>query len=102
MFRDHSILIMVSFYFLQWVSSFVFFAQAVGTMDTFIAAVYEHAVILPNKTESPVSTEEALFLMNKNLDILENAIKLAAGQVTPFCSCLRWGIDLQLDKKVGI
>lgn len=75
---------MVSLYFPQCVVSFVLFAQAVGAMDTFIAAVYEHAVILPNKTESPVSNEEALLLINKNIDILENAIKLAARQVTLF------------------
>ncbi|XP_027706488.1 vascular non-inflammatory molecule 3-like isoform X2 [Vombatus ursinus] len=50
----------------------------VGALDTFIAAVYEHAVILPNRTETPVSQEDALMLMNKNLDILEKAIKLAA------------------------
>lgn len=80
---------MVSLYFLQCVVSLVLFAQAAGSMDTFIAAVYEHAVILPNKTESPVSTEEALLLMNKNIDILENAIKLAARQVTLFYPCLR-------------
>jgi pantetheine hydrolase len=84
---------MASLHFPQWAVSFVFFAQAVGSMDTFIAAVYEHAVILPNKTESPVSTEEALLLINKNIDILESAIKLAARQVTLFCSCLRWDID---------
>ena len=41
----------------------------------------EHAVILPNDTETPVSPEEALFLMNKNIDILEKAIKQAAEQV---------------------
>lgn len=75
---------MVSLYFPQCVVSFVLFAQTVGAMDTFIAAVYEHAVILPNKTESPVSNEEALLLINKNIDILENAIKLAARQVTLF------------------
>ncbi|GAB1294976.1 Vascular non-inflammatory molecule 3 [Apodemus speciosus] len=69
--------------------------MAVGTMDTFIAAVYEHAVILPNKTESPVSTEEALHLINKNIDILESAIKLAARQgahiiVTPEDGIYGW------------
>ncbi|XP_013206861.1 vascular non-inflammatory molecule 3-like [Microtus ochrogaster] len=53
---------------------------AVGALNTFIAAVYEHVVILPNKTETPVSVEKALFLMNKNIDILEKAIKLAAKQ----------------------
>uniref|UniRef100_A0A250Y287 Vascular non-inflammatory molecule 2 n=1 Tax=Castor canadensis TaxID=51338 RepID=A0A250Y287_CASCN len=52
----------------------------VCALDNFIAAVYEHAVILPNKTEIPVSQEEALLVMNKNIDILEIAIKQAAQQ----------------------
>uniref|UniRef100_A0A7N4UY02 CN hydrolase domain-containing protein n=1 Tax=Sarcophilus harrisii TaxID=9305 RepID=A0A7N4UY02_SARHA len=50
----------------------------VDALDTFVAAVYEHAVILPNTTKTPVSQEDALMLMNKNLDVLEKAIKLAA------------------------
>lgn len=86
---------MASLHFPQWAVSFVLFAQAVGSMDTFIAAVYEHAVILPNKTESLVSTEEALLLINKNIDILERAIKLAARQgahiiVTPEDGIYGW------------
>ncbi|NXG41922.1 VNN1 Pantetheinase, partial [Psilopogon haemacephalus] len=48
--------------------------------NTFIAAVYEHAVIQPDATNKPVSPEEALALMNKNMDILEEAIKEAAQQ----------------------
>ena len=36
-------------------TEFCLFAQAVGALNTFIAAVYEHAVILPSKTETPVS-----------------------------------------------
>ncbi|KAG8510884.1 Pantetheinase, partial [Galemys pyrenaicus] len=50
----------------------------VSALETFIAAVYEHAVILPNRTETPVPKEEALLLMNKNIDVLEKAVKLAA------------------------
>ncbi|XP_074043710.1 pantetheinase isoform X2 [Macrotis lagotis] len=50
----------------------------IGAADTFIAAVYEHAVIQSNMTITPVSQEDALMLMNKNLDVLEKAIKLAA------------------------
>uniref|UniRef100_A0A6G1RC36 Vanin 1 n=1 Tax=Hypotaenidia okinawae TaxID=2861861 RepID=A0A6G1RC36_9GRUI len=46
--------------------------------DTFIAAVYEHAVILPDFTFKPVSPADALALMNKNMDILEGAVKEAA------------------------
>lgn len=49
--------------------------------DTFIAAVYEHAVILPRAAQEAVSPEDALALMNKNMDILEGAIKEAAQQV---------------------
>ncbi|XP_049640968.1 pantetheinase [Suncus etruscus] len=52
----------------------------VNTLDTFIAAVYEHAVIMPKDTLRPVSQEEALALMNQNLDILEAAIISAATQ----------------------
>ncbi|XP_006885041.1 PREDICTED: pantetheinase [Elephantulus edwardii] len=50
----------------------------VSAVDTFLAAVYEHTVILPNDTLTPVSPEEALALMNQNLDILEEAIAAAA------------------------
>ncbi|NXP54557.1 VNN1 Pantetheinase, partial [Heliornis fulica] len=46
--------------------------------DTFIAAVYEHAVILPEGSDLPVSPEEALALMNKNMDVLEQAVREAA------------------------
>ena len=53
----------------------------VRALDTFKAAVYEHAVILPNDTKTPVSWDDALLLMNKNMDILERAIKQAAEQV---------------------
>uniref|UniRef100_F7EI80 Vascular non-inflammatory molecule 3 n=1 Tax=Monodelphis domestica TaxID=13616 RepID=F7EI80_MONDO len=66
-----------------------------GALDTFKAAVYEHAVILPNRTETPVSQKDALMLMNKNLDVLEKAIKLAAKQgadiiVTPGDGVYGW------------
>ncbi|XP_053143657.1 pantetheinase-like isoform X2 [Hemicordylus capensis] len=49
-------------------------------LDKYTAAVYEHSVILPDSTEKPVSSEEALKLMNKNIDILEESIKTAAKQ----------------------
>ncbi|XP_061479850.1 pantetheinase-like [Rhineura floridana] len=48
--------------------------------DKYIAAVYEHVVMLPGITLKPVSSEEALKLMNKNMDILEKAVKGAAKQ----------------------
>uniref|UniRef100_G3TIK0 Pantetheinase n=2 Tax=Loxodonta africana TaxID=9785 RepID=G3TIK0_LOXAF len=68
----------------------------VSAMDTFIAAVYEHAVILPNTTLKPVSSEEALALMNRNLDVLEGAVTSAAKQgahiiVTPEDGIYGWG-----------
>ncbi|KFP01008.1 Pantetheinase, partial [Calypte anna] len=63
--------------------------------NTFTAAVYEHAVILPDATLQPVSPEEALALMNKNMDVLEGAIKAAAQQgahiiVTPEDGIYGW------------
>lgn len=66
-----------------------------SAMKTFIAAVYEHAVILPNETETPVSRDDALLFMNKNIDILERAIKQAAEQnaqiiVTPEDAMYGW------------
>lgn len=56
----------------------VLFVLRVGALDTFLAAVFEHAVILPNRTETPALKEAALLLMNKNIDVLEKALKLAA------------------------
>lgn len=49
--------------------------------NTFIAAVYEHAVILPDAADEPVSPDNALALMNSNMDVLEGAIEEAAQQV---------------------
>lgn len=63
------------------VAVFALIILHVSALDTFIAAVYEHAVILPNETKTPVSQEDALLLMNKNIDILEKIIKLAAEKV---------------------
>ncbi|XP_006188513.2 pantetheine hydrolase VNN2 isoform X1 [Camelus dromedarius] len=79
-------------------ASVAVFAQIilhVSALDTFRAAVYEHAVILPNNTETPVSQDDALLLMNKNMDILEKAIKQAAEQgaqiiVTPEDAIYGW------------
>lgn len=63
------------------VAVFALIAVHARALDTFIAAVYEHAVVLPSETEAPVSQDDALLLMNKNIDILEKAIKQAAEQV---------------------
>ncbi|KAJ6660111.1 hypothetical protein lerEdw1_018037 [Lerista edwardsae] len=49
-------------------------------LEKYTAAVYEHSVILPGRAEKPVSYEEALKLMNKNIDVLEEAIETAAKQ----------------------
>uniref|UniRef100_A0A2K6RYX1 Vanin 3 n=1 Tax=Saimiri boliviensis boliviensis TaxID=39432 RepID=A0A2K6RYX1_SAIBB len=67
-------------YFPKCVALSALLVLSVGALDTFIAAVYEHAVILPNRTETPVSKEAALLLMNNNIDVLEKAVKLAAKQ----------------------
>uniref|UniRef100_A0A8C8RXJ0 CN hydrolase domain-containing protein n=1 Tax=Pelusios castaneus TaxID=367368 RepID=A0A8C8RXJ0_9SAUR len=71
------------------------FGTVIFALDTYIAAVYEHSVILPNVTGSPVSSDDALALMNKNMDILEKAIKEAAQQgahiiVTPEDGIYGW------------
>uniref|UniRef100_A0A5F9DAG1 Vanin 3 n=1 Tax=Oryctolagus cuniculus TaxID=9986 RepID=A0A5F9DAG1_RABIT len=86
---------MITSHFPKCVVIFTFFVLSVGALDTFTAAVYEHAVILPNRTETPVSKEEALLLMNKNIDVLEKVVKLAAKQgahiiVTPEDGIYGW------------
>lgn len=63
---------------------FALFVLSVSALDTFIAAVYEHAIILSKRTETPVPKEEALLLVNKSIGVLEKAVKLAAGQVLSF------------------
>nr|KAF6363918.1 vanin 2 [Pipistrellus kuhlii] len=67
----------------------------VSALDTFIAAVYEHPVLRPKATETPVSRDDALLHMNKNIDILERAIQQAAAQgaqiiVTPEDALYGW------------
>ncbi|XP_053448568.1 pantetheine hydrolase VNN2 isoform X2 [Nycticebus coucang] len=71
---------MITSSFLTSAAVFAFITLHVGALDTFRAAVYEHAVILPNETSVPVSRDDAVRLMNKNIDILETAIKQAAEQ----------------------
>ncbi|XP_053566919.1 pantetheinase [Bombina bombina] len=50
------------------------------TLKKFTAAVYEHVPIRPGSSMSPVTTEEAFANMNKNIDVLEKAVKSAARQ----------------------
>ncbi|KAM8790318.1 pantetheinase isoform 2-T2 [Rhynchonycteris naso] len=80
---------------LAYVAISVFCVLEVNSRDTFIAAVYEHAVILPNATLISVPRKEALVLMNRNLDVLEEAITSAAKQgahiiVTPEDGIYGW------------
>ncbi|XP_077208668.1 pantetheinase-like [Paroedura picta] len=49
-----------------------------STLEKYTAAVYEHDVILTGAVPKLVTREEALQHMNKNLDVLEEAIKTAA------------------------
>uniref|UniRef100_A0A452F2I0 Pantetheinase n=1 Tax=Capra hircus TaxID=9925 RepID=A0A452F2I0_CAPHI len=65
---------------LNYVAVLFFCVSRASSLDTFIAAVYEHAVILPNATLVPVSPEEALAVMNRNLDLLEGAVTSASKQ----------------------
>ncbi|XP_012404798.1 pantetheinase [Sarcophilus harrisii] len=67
----------------QWHSYMVIFALCAfktTCLDNFIAAVYEHAVITHPENLRPITHVEALDLMNKNMDILEQAIISAAKQ----------------------
>ncbi|XP_077342980.1 pantetheinase-like [Lithobates pipiens] len=61
--------------FLFYIVSCVYFGYA---EEKFIAAVYEHVPFFPNSIQAPVLQEEALSLMNKNLDVLETAVIRAA------------------------
>lgn len=72
---------MVAFQPHLWVVFLTGVLLGASAVETFLAAVYEHAVILTGPTPKLVSPEEALNLMNRNLDILEEAIKTAAEQV---------------------
>ncbi|XP_070413284.1 pantetheinase isoform X1 [Equus przewalskii] len=89
---------MISSQLLAYVAILVFCTFQAHSLETFIAAVYEHAVILPNATLTPVSREEALPLMNRNLDLLEGAITSAAKQgahiiVTPEDGVYGWNFS---------
>ncbi|XP_066104420.1 vascular non-inflammatory molecule 3-like isoform X2 [Saccopteryx bilineata] len=86
---------MITSHFPHYVAIFSLLFLSVGALDTFIAAVYEHAVIIPNETKIPVSKEEALLQMNKNINAFEEAVKQAATQgahiiVTPEDAIYGW------------
>ncbi|XP_063297254.1 pantetheinase-like [Pelobates fuscus] len=57
--------------------SVLFFTYSSCALDTFTAAVYEHVPLFQNPNQAPVQ-EEALALMNKNIDVLEQAVETAA------------------------
>ncbi|XP_019480642.1 PREDICTED: pantetheinase isoform X5 [Hipposideros armiger] len=81
-----------------YVAISVFCVLKASSLDTFTAAVYEHAVILPNATLTAVPRQEALALMNRNLDLLEGAIISAAKQgahiiVTPEDGIYGWNFN---------
>ncbi|KAM3931787.1 pantetheinase-like [Leptodactylus fuscus] len=62
-------------------SIFIFVACSIEftyCMDKFIAAVYEHVAFFPDPSQPPVSQEEALAHMNRNIDVLETAVITAA------------------------
>lgn len=48
------------------------------SLDKFVAAVYEHVPFFPDPSQAPVTQEEALALMNRNIDVLETAVITAA------------------------
>ncbi|XP_001380578.2 pantetheinase [Monodelphis domestica] len=71
---------MIPFQLQSYIAFFALWAFKTNCLDTFIAAVYEHAVILPPDNIKLDSREEALALMNENMDILEEAVISAAKQ----------------------
>ncbi|XP_070273821.1 pantetheine hydrolase VNN2 isoform X2 [Myotis yumanensis] len=86
---------MITSSFQASVAVFALVTLHVSALDTFLAAVYEHAVLRPKGTETPVSRDDALLLRNKNIDVLEKAIKQAAEQgaqiiVTPEDALYGW------------
>uniref|UniRef100_A0A8C9MCQ9 Uncharacterized protein n=1 Tax=Panthera tigris altaica TaxID=74533 RepID=A0A8C9MCQ9_PANTA len=56
------------------VAIFALIILHISALDAFPVAVYEHAVILPNKTETLVSQDNALFLMNENIEQLSTQL----------------------------
>lgn len=72
------------------ISDLILLVSALATVaarDFYIAAVYEHGseVAIPNNATS--NRTEALKIMNKNMDVLENQAELAAKQVRDYANC---------------
>ncbi|XP_009687129.2 pantetheinase isoform X1 [Struthio camelus] len=93
--RNHKARAMLAFQPLVQGTVFALSVLQAVAWDSFTAAVYEHSVILPALANEPPSPDDALALMNKNMDILEGAIKEAARQgahiiVTPEDGIYGW------------
>ncbi|XP_020842750.1 pantetheinase-like [Phascolarctos cinereus] len=89
----------------QWQSYMAIFALCAfktTCLDTFIAAVYEHAVLIHPEHLRPVNQKEALNLMNKNMDILEQAIISAAKQGAHIIVTPEYGISGFISNRLKI
>uniref|UniRef100_A0A8C3RXA8 CN hydrolase domain-containing protein n=1 Tax=Chelydra serpentina TaxID=8475 RepID=A0A8C3RXA8_CHESE len=63
-----------------YTAAFILPALKACALDSYVTAVYERSIMLSEDTKIPVSPEDALMLMNKNMDVLEGAIRRAALQ----------------------
>nr|XP_054600820.1 biotinidase isoform X1 [Nothobranchius furzeri] len=59
---------------------YFFLGQTEQVLDSYIAAVYEHTVILNPEPRTPLSRHDALRHMQRNLDVYEEQAALAAQQ----------------------
>lgn len=59
----------------------IYVVSAVAVDSSYVAAVYEHKIILNPDPHTPVSRHDALQHMKKNLDIYEEQAARAAQQV---------------------
>ena len=74
---------MIISYFPKYVAFLVLFVLRVGALDTFLAALSAHAVILPSRTETPLLKEAALLLMNKNMVFWRKHLNWQPGRYCP-------------------
>lgn len=58
-------------------------SATVAKRTEFTAAVYEHAIYLPNITDEPLTREEALKEMKPNVDVFRHVAREAALNVSP-------------------